>query len=132
MSQEDCDRTCFLKEFSFAKQRSLLIYWYYFIDNNYLWDYLFELQFKKDNQEKSLWENIEYLTEVEFVNCGKTFKNLLQEAKKHNLSDLNLLHILLFLKYAGKHKFSIEDFPLLVKKKDMIINPLIPVYNKFD
>jgi|TARA_B100000282_G_C31475600_1_gene373422 hypothetical protein len=132
MSQEDCDRTCFLKEFSFAKQRSLLIYWYYFIDNNELWDYLFELQFKKDNQERSLWENIEYLTEVEFVNCGKTFKILLQEAKKHNLSDLNLLHILLFLKYAGKHKFSIEDFPLLVEKKDMIINPLIPVYNKFD
>tara|TARA_B100000963_G_C22634831_1_gene677011 strand:- start:3693 stop:4091 length:399 start_codon:yes stop_codon:yes gene_type:complete len=132
MSQEDCDRTCFLREFSFAKQRSLLIYWYYFIDNNELWDYLFELKFKKDNQERSLWENIEYLTEVEFVNCGKTFKILLQEAKKHNLSDLNLLHILLFLKYAGKHKFSIEDFPLLVQKKDMIINPLIPLYNKFD
>lgn len=132
MSQEDCDRTYFLKDFSFSKQRSLLIYWYYFIDNNELWDYLFELEFKKDNQERSLWENIECLLHVEFVNCGKTFKYLLQEAKKHNLSDLNLLHILLFLKYAGKHKFSIEDFPLLVNKKDMIINPLISVYNKFD
>ena len=48
----------------------------------------------------------------------------MNEAKKHNLSDTDLLHVLLFMKIVCNKSYSIEDFPLLIKPDDIIINPL--------
>jgi len=63
-------------------------------------------------------------SDIEFVKPGKTFKIFMNEAKKHNLSDTDLLHVLLFMKIVYNKSYSIEDFPLLIKSDDIIINPL--------
>ena len=73
---------------------------------------------------------MKYEKKLTFENCtiggkpGKTFKIFMNEAKKHNLSDTDLLHVLLFMKIVYNKSYSIEDFPLLIKSDDIIINPL--------
>lgn len=119
----DYDESYFLRGHSYQKQQDLLIYWYYYINENKYWDYIDSLNFLQTD-EQSLYENIEKLKSVEFVKPGKTFQILMNEAKKHNLSDRDLLHILLFMKLISNKSYSVEDFPLLISSDDIVINPL--------
>ena len=119
----DYDESFFLRNHSFEKQQILLVYWYYFITNNNYWDYLNQLNFLHEDQ-RTIFENVEKKSDIEFVKPGKTFKIFMNEAKKHNLSDTDLLHVLLFMKIVCNKSYSIEDFPLLIKSDDIIINPL--------
>lgn len=119
----DYDESYFLRGHSYQKQQDLLIYWYYYINENKYWDYIDSLNFLQTD-EQSLYENIEKLKSVEFVKPGRTFKILMNEAKKHNLSDTDLLHVLLFMKIISNKSYSVEDFPLLISTDDIVINPL--------
>ena len=119
----DYDESYFLRGHSYQKQQDLLIYWYYYINENKYWNYIDSLNFLQTD-EQSLYENIEKLKSVEFVKPGRTFKILMNEAKKHNLSDTDLLHVLLFMKIISNKSYSIEDFPLLISTDDIVINPL--------
>ena len=86
-------------------------------------NYVNELNFLHEDQ-RTIFENVEKKSDIEFVKPGKTFKIFMNEAKKHNLSDTDLLHVLLFMKIVYNKSYSIEDFPLLIKSDDIIINPL--------
>ena len=119
----DYDESYFLRGHSYQKQQDLLIYWYYYINENKYWDYINSLNFLQTD-EQSLYENIEKLKSVEFVKPGRIFKILMNEAKKHNLSDTDLLHVLLFMKIISNKSYSVEDFPLLISTDDIVINPL--------
>ena len=119
----DYDESYFLRGHSYQKQQDLLIYWYYYINENKYWNYIDSLNFLQTD-EQSLYENIEKLKSVEFVKPGRTFKILMNEAKKHNLSDTDLLHVLLFMKIISNKSYSVEDFPLLISTDDIVINPL--------
>ena len=119
----DYDESYFLRGHCYKKQQDLLIYWYYYINENKYWDYIDSLNFLQTD-EQSLYENIEKLKSVEFVKPGRTFKILMNEAKKHNLSDTDLLHVLLFMKIISNKSYSVEDFPLLISTDDIVINPL--------
>ena len=119
----DYDESYFLRGHSYQKQQDLLIYWYYYINENKYWDYIDSLNFLQTD-EQSLYENIEKLKSVEFVKPGRTFKILMNEAKKHSLSDTDLLHVLLFMKIISNKSYSVEDFPLLISTDDIVINPL--------
>ena len=119
----DYDESYFLRGHCYQKQQDLLIYWYYYINENKYWDYIDSLNFLQTD-EQSLYENIEKLKSVEFVKPGRTFKILMNEAKKHNLSDTDLLHVLLFMKIISNKSYSVEDFPLLISTDDIVINPL--------
>ena len=119
----DYDESYFLRGHSYQKQQDLLIYWYYYINENKYWDYIDSLNFLQTD-EQSLYENIEKLKSVEFVKPGRTFKILMNEAKKHSLSDTDLLHVLLFMKIIYNKSYSVEDFPLLISTDDIVINPL--------
>lgn len=119
----DYDESYFLRNYTFIKQQNLLIYWYYFITNNDYWKYIKTLNFLQEDQS-TIYENIEKKGDIEFIKPGKTFRNLLNEAKKHNLTDTDLLHILLFMKLVCDKSYSVEDFPLLIKSDNIVINPL--------
>ena len=119
----DYDESYFLRGHCYQKQQDLLIYWYYYINENKYWNYIDSLNFLQTD-EQSLYENIEKLKSVEFVKPGRTFKILMNEAKKHNLSDTDLLHVLLFMKIISNKSYSVEDFPLLISTDDIVINPL--------
>ena len=79
----------FYEDIAYQKQQDLLIYWYCCINENKYWDYIDSLNFLQTD-EQSLYENIEKLKSVEFVKPGRTFKILMNEAKKHSLSDTDL------------------------------------------
>ena len=119
----DYDESYFLRNYTFIKQQNLLIYWYYFITNNDYWKYIKTLNFLQEDQS-TIYENIEKKGDIEFIKPGKTFRNLLNEAKKHNLTDTDLLHILLFMKLVCDKSYSVEDFPLLIESDSIVINPL--------
>lgn len=117
------DESYFLRNYTFTKQQNLLIYWYYFISNNDYWKYIKTLNFLQEDQS-TIYENIEKQGDIQFIKPGKIFKQLLNEAKKHNLTDTDLLHILLFMKLVSDKSYSVEDFPLLIKSDNIVINPL--------
>tara|TARA_Y100000389_G_scaffold33536_1_gene28557 strand:+ start:2821 stop:3192 length:372 start_codon:yes stop_codon:yes gene_type:complete len=119
----DYDDSYFLRNYTFIKQQNLLIYWYYFITNNDYWKYIKTLNFLQEDQS-TIFENIEKKGDIQFIKPGKTFKKLLNEAKKHNLTDTDLLHILLFMKLVCDKSYSVEDFPLLIESDNIVINPL--------
>ena len=119
----DYDESYFLRNHTFVKQKDLLIYWYYFITNNDYWKYIKTLNFLQEDQS-TIFENIEKKGDIEFIKPGKTFIQLLNEAKKHSLSDTDLLHILLFMKLVCDKCYSVEDFPLLIESDSIVINPL--------
>ena len=119
----DYDESYFLRNHTFVKQKDLLIYWYYFITNNEYWKYIKSLNFLQEDRT-TIYENIEKKGDIEFIKPGKIFKILLNEAKKHSLSDTDLLHILLFMKLVCDKSYSVEDFPLLIESDSIVINPL--------
>tara|TARA_B100001540_G_C15548111_1_gene524591 strand:- start:125 stop:496 length:372 start_codon:yes stop_codon:yes gene_type:complete len=119
----DYDESYFLRNHTFVKQKDLLIYWYYFITNNEYWKYIKSLNFLQEDRT-TIYENIEKKGDIEFIKPGKIFKILLNEAKKHSLSDTDLLHILLFMKLVCDKCYSVEDFPLLIESDSIVINPL--------
>jgi len=119
----DYDESYFLRNHTFVKQKDLLIYWYYFITNNDYWKYIKSLNFLQEDRT-TIYENIEKKGDIEFIKPGKTFIQLLNEAKKHSLSDTDLLHILLFMKLVCDKCYSVEDFPLLIESDSIVINPL--------
>ena len=96
---------------------------YYFITNNDYWKYIKSLNFLQEDRT-TIYENIEKKGDIEFIKPGKIFIQLLNEAKKHSLSDTDLLHILLFMKLVCDKCYSVEDFPLLIKSDSIVINPL--------
>lgn len=119
----DYDKSYFLRNHTFVKQKDLLIYWYYFITNNDYWKYIKSLNFLQEDRT-TIYENIEKKGDIEFIKPGKIFIQLLNEAKKHSLSDTDLLHILLFMKLVCDKCYSVEDFPLLIESDSIVINPL--------
>ena len=92
----DPDESYFLKNLSFQKQRDLLINWFYFITENKLWKFLMGIKFKKEDKE-TLYKNVEKTKKIEFINTSRTFNRLMTEAKKDSLSDLELLHVIMFM-----------------------------------
>ena len=119
----DPDESYFLKNLSFQKQRDLLINWFYFITENKLWKFLMCIKFKKEDKE-TLYKNVEKTKKIEFVNTSRTFKSLLTEAKKYNLSDLELLHVIMFMQMIHGKGYSEYDFPVLVKSDEVTFNPI--------
>tara|TARA_B100000902_G_C26964377_1_gene742128 strand:- start:80 stop:454 length:375 start_codon:yes stop_codon:yes gene_type:complete len=117
------NETYLFKDIEFNKQRDILIHWYYFIEKNDYWKKLLAINFKHEDEE-TVYKNIERVKSVEFVNVGKFFKILQNECKKYNLSDTDLLHIILFMKLIYNKQYSIHDFPLLVKNDEVIFNPI--------
>jgi hypothetical protein len=117
------NETYLFKDIEFNKQRDILIHWYYFIDNNDYWKKIVAINFKQEDEE-TVYKNIEKAKSVEFVNVGAFFKILQTECKKNNLSDTDLLHIILFMKLIYNKQYSIQDFPLLVKNDEVIFNPI--------
>jgi len=122
----DPDESYFLKNLSFQKQRDLLIHWYYFITENKLWKYLISITFKKEDEE-TLYKNVEKKSRIEFSNMSVRFKTLMEEAKKDDLSDLELLHVIMFMKMVHGKGYSEYDFPILVKSDEVTFNPIFMV-----
>lgn len=122
----DPDESYFLKNLSFQKQRDLLIYWFYFITENKLWKFIMSIKFKKEDKE-TLYKNVEKTTKIKFVNMSQTFTKLMTEAKKDNLSDLELLHVIMFMQMIRGKGYSEYDFPVLVKSEEVTFNPIYMV-----
>lgn len=119
----DPDESYFLKSLSFQKQRDLLINWFYFITENKLWKFLMGIKFKKEDKE-TLYKNVEKTKKIEFINTSRTFDKLMTEAKKDSLSDLELLHVIMFMQMIHGKDYSVYDFPVLVKSDEVTFNPI--------
>jgi hypothetical protein len=117
----DLDLSILFPNTEFENIRDILVFAYNYLEKNDLWKWFMRLQFHHDNEQKY---QLACITNIEIVTKSDKLTKFKKNLYAHCLNDTLLLHTILFLQENVHKGYVIEDFPLLVKESDAIINPI--------